>query len=67
LSADPDGWVTLVCPLGAENGKISHGAVAYEPYREDIENPRSRWLVKVPKFAAIHFCRVGGFVLIEAG
>jgi hypothetical protein len=57
-----DGWVTLVCPLGAESGKISFGDRCWEPYREDIENPRSRWLVRVPAGeVAHHFCRIGGF------
>jgi hypothetical protein len=61
-----DELVILVCPPGAQDGKISHGDVAYEPYREDIDNPRSRWLVRVPRAAAIHFCRTGGFSLLEA-
>ena len=61
-----EGWVILICPAGAETGKISHGAAAYEPYREDIENPRSRWLVKVPRGeVAFHFCREGGFTPLE--
>jgi hypothetical protein len=44
LSTDPaDGWVVLICPAGAQDGKISHGDREFAPYREDVENPRSRW------------------------
>ena len=49
MVAAAEDWVTLVCPLGAQDGKILHGDRCFEPYREDIENPRSRWLVKVPR------------------
>jgi hypothetical protein len=47
--AGADGWIVLICPPGAESGKISHGDREFVPYREDVENPRSRWLVKVPR------------------
>jgi hypothetical protein len=60
-----DDMVILVCPRGAENGAISHGEREFKPWREDVENPNSRWLVRVPRgIAAYHFCRVGGFVQI---
>jgi hypothetical protein len=63
MSAAPaDGMVILICPAGAENGKISFGDRCWEPYREDVENPRSRWLVRVPAGEiSYHFCRRGGF------
>jgi hypothetical protein len=69
MSAEPgDGWVVLICPPGAEAGKISHGDQCWEPYREDVENPRSRWLVRVPRgVVAYHLCRVAGFLPLEAG
>jgi hypothetical protein len=54
--------VVLCCPPGAQDGKISHGRECWEPYREDIRDRRSRWLVRVPRgIVAYHFCRVGGF------
>jgi hypothetical protein len=63
MSAGPgDGWVILICPAGAQDGKISFGDRCWEPYREDVDNPHSRWLVKVPRgVVAHHFCRIGGF------
>ena len=59
--ADPNDWVILVCPAGAQDGKISHGARCFEPYREDIEDPHSRWLVRVPRYVSFHLCLKGGF------
>jgi hypothetical protein len=68
VSADPNNpWVVLVCPPGAQDAPISHGDVAYAPYREDIEDPHSRWLVKVPPHVSVPLCRVGGFFRLEAG
>jgi len=67
LMADPNDWVILVCPAGAQDGKISHGDRCFEPYREDIEDPHSRWLVRVPRYVSFHLCRVGGFFPLEAG
>jgi len=61
-----DDSVLLICPPGAQDGKISHGARCWEPYREDIENPHSRWLVLVPRDVAYHLCRVGGAAPLEA-
>jgi hypothetical protein len=63
MTAEPgDDMVVLICPPGAESGKISHGDREFVPYRENIHNPRSRWLVRVPAGeVAYHFCRVGGF------
>jgi hypothetical protein len=68
MSAAPaDGMVILICPAGAQDGKISHGDREFLPYREDIHNPRSRWLVRVPRGeVAFHLCRVGGFAPLEA-
>jgi hypothetical protein len=56
MSAEPadGGMVILICPAGAESGKISHGHREFIPYREDVENPRSRWLVKVPRGVVAH-------------
>ena len=62
----PEDWVILVCPPGAETAPISHGDREFLPYREVHTDPHSRWLVVVPKEAAIHFCRTGGFRLLEA-
>jgi hypothetical protein len=59
--ADPADEVTLVCPLGAQDGKISHGDRCFEPYREDHRDPHSRWLVRVPRDVAYHLCNKGGF------
>jgi len=68
LADAADDSVILVCPPGANEGKISHGDRCWEPYREDVENPRSRWLVRVPRGeVAYHFCRIGGFYPLEAG
>jgi hypothetical protein len=68
MTAEPgNGWVILICPAGAQDGKISHGDREFVPYREDIHNPRSRWLVRVPQGeVAFHLCRVGGFLPLEA-
>ena len=63
----PDDWMILVCPAGAETAPISHGTTAYEAYREDIHSPHSRWLVAVPRYVAVHLCRVGGFAPLDAG
>ena len=62
-----DDSVLLICPPGAQDGKISHGDRCWEPYREDIEDPHSRWLVRVPRHVSFHLCRVGGFSPLEAG
>jgi hypothetical protein len=66
MSEPADGMVILICPPGAQDGKISHGDREFLPYREDHTDPHSRWLVVVPKEAAIHFCRIGGFQLLKA-
>jgi hypothetical protein len=57
--------VVLICPPGAQDGEISHGDRCWEPWKEDIENPHSRWRVRVPREVAYHFCRVGGFVPLD--
>jgi len=49
----------LVLRMGAIEGKISHGDREFHPCRENIEDPNSHWLAKVPVEAAVHFCRVG--------
>jgi hypothetical protein len=64
VTADP-GFITLICPPGAQDGKISHGEVEYLPYRENHSDPHSRWLVAVPREAARYFCDIGGFRLLD--
>jgi hypothetical protein len=59
--------VVLVCPAGAETAPVSQGSVGYQAYPETPGDPRTRWLVQVPRYVAVHFCRVGGFVPLEAG
>jgi hypothetical protein len=60
----PDGFVRLVCPVGAESAPVSHGSDGFEAFRE--HGPGwGRWLVDVPAAAAAHFCRTGGFVRYE--
>jgi hypothetical protein len=61
----PDGWLTLRCPPGAENAPVSHGAESFRVYREKKDN--DVWLVDVPKEAAFHLCRNGGFWPYEPG
>ena len=52
----------LVCPPGAEDGLISHGTVAYPPFRADHTDPDNPiWLVDVPPEVAVHFCHNAGF------
>ena len=56
--------VVLVCPPGAEQGAISHGTVAYEPWHDHRLNA---WLVRVPSWEIAHFfCRNGGFFAAPA-
>ncbi len=55
--------VTLVCPPGAEEYQISFGELAYTPFRADILDPASVWLVTMPRHAAEHKLSVGGFAL----
>jgi hypothetical protein len=60
-----DDLVTLVCPPGAEGAVISHGAVGHRAYLADPRDPHSRRLVDVPREAALHLCRNGGFTLLD--
>lgn len=60
----PDGWVTLVCPPGAESAPISHGTTAYRSYR--VHKMSDIWLVDVPVEVARHLMWNGGFCLQEA-
>jgi hypothetical protein len=53
----------LRCPPGAEGGAISHGETSYRAYR--VHKASDVWLCDVPREAALHLCRVGGFVQIE--
>jgi hypothetical protein len=61
----PDGWLTLVCPPGAESAPISFGARAYRSYRERKDN--DVWLVDLPQEAAFWLCRKGGFYRYAPG
>jgi hypothetical protein len=56
-----DGWVTLICPVGAQDGLISHGDRSYHAYRANHLDPQSYWLVDVPLQVSFYLCRVGGF------
>jgi hypothetical protein len=56
----PEGWVMLRCPPGAEGGAISHGETSYRAYR--LHKASDTWLVEVPREAAFHLTRIGGFV-----
>jgi hypothetical protein len=58
---DPADTVTLIVPQGAELAPISHGTIAYLPYRVDQHDPASPWLVDVPPHVAAPLLRVGGF------
>ena len=55
----PDGWVTLVCPPGAESAPISHGTTAYRSYR--VDKASDVWLVDVPIEVAGYLMWNGGF------
>ena len=56
--------LVLVCPPGAELAPISHGAVAFEPWREH-GRAGGLWLVEVPIEAAGPLMRVGGFKVYD--
>jgi hypothetical protein len=58
------GLVTLICPPGAETAPISHGALAWEAYRESGPG-RGRWLVDVPGEVAHFLCWNGGFAPLD--
>jgi hypothetical protein len=60
----PDGWITLVCPPGAESAPISHGATAYRSYR--VHKASDVWLVDVPLEVARPLMRNGGFYVYQA-
>jgi hypothetical protein len=60
---DGDDMVVLVCPAGAADGKISHNDQEFVPWRENIHDPHSKWLVEVPKEVAHFFCFNAGFCL----
>jgi hypothetical protein len=54
----------LVCPPGASDAPISHGAEAYPPYRAytDRDHPlNGMWLVDVPPEVGQHLMHNGGF------
>jgi hypothetical protein len=54
--------VTLVVPNGAEGAAFpSHGTTAFVPFRENVDDPASRWLIKVPPDVAGRLTQNGGF------
>lgn len=62
--------VTLICPPGAFDYPISHGARDFYPYRADhlaSSGPEfgGPWLVDVPPDAAQYFIHNGGFYMAE--
>ena len=57
--------LTLALPIGGETGPISHGTVTYSPFREDHNDPASRWLVTVPTEVAAHLIGKGGFIVVD--
>jgi hypothetical protein len=68
MPEDGNPLITLIVPAGAELAPISHGDRNWVPYREDVENPHSRWLVRVPRGEISYwFCQKGGFRPLEAG
>lgn len=54
-----DELVTLICPPGAADAPMSHGAVGYRAYLADHRDPQSVWLVDVPREAAPYFLKAG--------
>jgi hypothetical protein len=56
-----DQVITLVCPPGAQDGKISHGDKEFPPYRKDHRDPNSPWLVDVPLEVGRYLCWNAGF------
>jgi hypothetical protein len=60
----------LVVPGGeAHTYPISHGTESFEPYRADITDPNSLWLVDVTGEVAVHLLHNAGFSMYhdEAG
>ena len=60
LMAAP-GWVTLICPTGAEAAAISHGPIGYRAYMANPADPETRWLVELPMHASVPLLERGGF------
>jgi hypothetical protein len=60
------GWVTLICPMGAEQAMVSHHDRGYRPYMENPALVDTAWLVDVPVHASVHLCDKGGFQRWEA-
>jgi hypothetical protein len=59
------GFVNLVCPSGAENGPVSHGAIGWEAFPVRHRNQRL-WLVRVPMHVYRHFTDHGaGFAIAD--
>jgi hypothetical protein len=59
------GFVTLICPMGAESNFVSHGHHGYRAYLADPQDPESKWRVDVPLQASIPLCEKGGFRRLE--
>jgi hypothetical protein len=59
------GFVTLICPPGAEQATVSFGEFGYRPYMANPQDPQTKWHVDVPVQHAEGFCRTGGFKLLE--
>jgi hypothetical protein len=57
--------VTLICPPGASDAQISHGATNYRPYLADPRDPESDYHVIVPPHVAEHLLHKGGFALAQ--
>jgi hypothetical protein len=63
-----DELITLVVPSGdTYSYPISHGDRQWFPYREDHRSECSRWLIDVPRYAAVGLLHNGGFALYEKG
>lgn len=60
-----DLMVTLLVPTGAETAPISHGHECFVPYRANIFDPTSPYLVDVPVHAVDPFCLRGGFQVLD--
>jgi hypothetical protein len=56
-----EGWVTLVCPRGAERELASHGEYGYVPYPARDSAGRLHYLVPVPTEYARYWCNGAGY------
>jgi len=65
MAEDGEDFLTLVCSHGAADAAISEGDVSYPAWRENLHDPHSRFLVRVPRAAAQRFCHNAGFYVLK--